>query len=75
VLRKRWLGYKSLKNSTLPVYQQVNAKNSCIHELKEVLRDVYPFTNWESVLCQENQKRTALYIASFIKEFQHKLNY
>lgn len=75
VLRKRCLGYKSLKNSKLPVYQQVNAKNSCIHELKEVLRDVYPFTNWESVLCQENQKRTALYIASFIREFQHKLNY
>lgn len=54
-------------------YPKVVANSCFINELAQVLRDTFPTSDWVLSMCNENQMRTSLYIASFINEFRHKL--
>jgi asparagine synthase (glutamine-hydrolysing) len=53
----------------------VSGDLDCIGELEEVLRTVLPMSNWSLALCADSQKRTSLFVASFLREFEHKLRF
>ena len=46
-----------------------------IGELEEVLHTAFPQSDWSLALCEDSQRRTSLFVASFLREFHHKLRF
>jgi asparagine synthase (glutamine-hydrolysing) len=63
------------QNPSAAAYRQLRSQSAVLREVEGVLRDAFPKSNWDLALCDDSQKRTSLYIGSFLKEFQGKLRF
>lgn len=71
--RRRRLFAEVSKKPSFDHFRRLTLSSNCLREIFDVLRSSFPASDWNVAMYDDNQKRTSVYVGSFLREFHHKL--
>lgn len=72
-LRHRYLKNRGQGQYLLQSYIMFKKRCDYINDIEEAFSDIFPHYNWQAAMCDNLQKPTTIFLASFLHEFSNKL--
>jgi hypothetical protein len=72
-MRRRRLCSDVRRDSGFERFKNLRMSSACIREVEEIMRTTFPKADSNYAMYDDSQRRTALYVGSFLLEFQKKI--